>query len=138
MLSLAIGREGQNARLAARLTGWRIDIRSDNPSAEPRPRPETRGADTHAADLPADPEVEAAPAPAAEPAEAAVTEAAPAEAAPAEAAPAEAAIGDTAVAEVPPGGDAPGAPVEEPAAAPAKKPARPRKKAVAADEEVSS
>ena len=31
-LSLAIGKEGQNARLAARLTGWRIDIRSD---AEP-------------------------------------------------------------------------------------------------------
>jgi transcription termination/antitermination protein NusA len=30
-LSLAIGREGQNARLAARLTGWRIDIRSDAP-----------------------------------------------------------------------------------------------------------
>ncbi|MER7280874.1 transcription termination factor NusA [Dactylosporangium sp. NPDC000244] len=29
-LSLAIGREGQNARLAARLTGWRIDIRPDN------------------------------------------------------------------------------------------------------------
>jgi N utilization substance protein A len=28
-LSLAIGREGQNARLAARLTGWRIDIKSD-------------------------------------------------------------------------------------------------------------
>jgi N utilization substance protein A len=27
-LSLAIGREGQNARLAARLTGWRVDIRS--------------------------------------------------------------------------------------------------------------
>lgn len=33
-LSLAIGREGQNARLAARLTGWRIDIHSD---AEPAP-----------------------------------------------------------------------------------------------------
>jgi N utilization substance protein A len=33
-LSLAIGREGQNARLAARLTGWRIDIRPDN---EPTP-----------------------------------------------------------------------------------------------------
>ncbi len=34
-LSLAIGKEGQNARLAARLTGWRIDIRSDDeqPSA---------------------------------------------------------------------------------------------------------
>ncbi len=28
-LSLAIGREGQNARLAAKLTGWRIDIKSD-------------------------------------------------------------------------------------------------------------
>jgi transcription termination/antitermination protein NusA len=28
-LSLAIGKEGQNARLAAKLTGWRIDIRSD-------------------------------------------------------------------------------------------------------------
>jgi N utilization substance protein A len=35
-LSLAIGREGQNARLAARLTGWRIDIRSDA-AAEQRP-----------------------------------------------------------------------------------------------------
>ena len=34
-LSLAIGKEGQNARLAARLTGWRIDIRSD---ADPRHR----------------------------------------------------------------------------------------------------
>ncbi len=32
-LSLAIGREGQNARLAARLTGWRIDIRPDSGSA---------------------------------------------------------------------------------------------------------
>ncbi|GAA1413545.1 transcription termination factor NusA [Catellatospora coxensis] len=38
-LSLAIGREGQNARLAARLTGWRIDIRSDaadSGAAQPR------------------------------------------------------------------------------------------------------
>jgi N utilization substance protein A len=33
-LSLAIGKEGQNARLAARLTGWRIDIRSDEESSE--------------------------------------------------------------------------------------------------------
>ncbi len=32
-LSLAIGREGQNARLAARLTGYRIDIASDAPAA---------------------------------------------------------------------------------------------------------
>ena len=33
MLSLAIGREGQNARLAAKLTGWRIDIRSETGTA---------------------------------------------------------------------------------------------------------
>jgi N utilization substance protein A len=33
-LSLAIGKEGQNARLAARLTGWRIDIRSDAATAQ--------------------------------------------------------------------------------------------------------
>jgi N utilization substance protein A len=30
-LSLAIGKDGQNARLAARLTGWRIDIHPDTP-----------------------------------------------------------------------------------------------------------
>jgi N utilization substance protein A len=33
-LSLAIGKEGQNARLAAKLTGWRIDIKSEIQSAE--------------------------------------------------------------------------------------------------------
>ena len=33
-LSLAIGKEGQNARLAARLTGWRVDIKSDTMLAE--------------------------------------------------------------------------------------------------------
>src|SRR5438876_8483717 len=33
-LSLAIGKEGQNARLAARLTGWRIDIRSETEVAD--------------------------------------------------------------------------------------------------------
>jgi N utilization substance protein A len=32
-LSLAIGKDGQNARLAARLTGWRIDIHPDNTPA---------------------------------------------------------------------------------------------------------
>jgi len=32
-LSLAIGKEGQNARLAAKLTGWKIDIRSDEESS---------------------------------------------------------------------------------------------------------
>ena len=41
MLSLAIGREGQNARLAARLTGWRIDIRSDVSVAEAKAAAET-------------------------------------------------------------------------------------------------
>ena len=33
-LSLAIGKEGQNARLAARLTGWKIDIKSRSQAAE--------------------------------------------------------------------------------------------------------
>ena len=33
-LSLAIGKDGQNARLAARLTGWRIDIHSDSVSPQ--------------------------------------------------------------------------------------------------------
>jgi len=33
-LSLAIGKEGQNARLAARLTGWKIDIRSESQAQE--------------------------------------------------------------------------------------------------------
>ncbi|PJI94407.1 transcription termination factor NusA [Luteimicrobium subarcticum] len=49
-LSLAIGKEGQNARLAAKLTGWRIDIRSDE-----------GGADTGRADAPSE-----APAPSAD------------------------------------------------------------------------
>jgi N utilization substance protein A len=44
-LSLAIGKEGQNARLAAKLTGWRIDIRSESAAQQEAP-----------------PEVEAAPA----------------------------------------------------------------------------
>jgi N utilization substance protein A len=43
-LSLAIGKEGQNARLAARLTGWRIDIKSETQFAE-----EQRGAKAAAA-----------------------------------------------------------------------------------------
>ena len=45
-LSLAIGKEGQNARLAARLTGWRIDIRSD---ADPRVTGESPASPTGAA-----------------------------------------------------------------------------------------
>jgi len=35
-LSLAIGKEGQNARLAAKLTGWRIDIKSSSTAEEER------------------------------------------------------------------------------------------------------
>jgi N utilization substance protein A len=37
-LSLAIGRDGQNVRLAARLTGWRLDIASESESQEARER----------------------------------------------------------------------------------------------------
>jgi len=37
-LSLAIGREGQNVRLAARLTGWRLDITSEANAQETRAR----------------------------------------------------------------------------------------------------
>ena len=57
MLSLAIGREGQNARLAARLTGWRIDIRSDVSVAE------AKAAAAEAAKAPAEPEPDEAAAP---------------------------------------------------------------------------
>jgi N utilization substance protein A len=41
-LSLAIGREGQNARLAARLTGWRIDIRADTADTAGTGQPASR------------------------------------------------------------------------------------------------
>ena len=57
MLSLAIGREGQNARLAARLTGWRIDIRSDVSVAEAKAAAESAAAVAPAA--PAEPTTEA-------------------------------------------------------------------------------
>jgi N utilization substance protein A len=40
-LSLAIGKDGQNARLAAKLTGWRIDIKPTvEGSAHPVPPPQ--------------------------------------------------------------------------------------------------
>src|SRR5207249_10812760 len=42
-LSLAIGKEGQNARLAHRLTGWKIDIRPDTEAADPGPAPGPAG-----------------------------------------------------------------------------------------------
>jgi N utilization substance protein A len=86
MLSLAIGREGQNARLAARLTGWRIDIRSDvaeaaaaaaaaAPVVVAEPEPE---AVTAPSDAPApEPAEAAAPEPVSVPAEAPAAEEAP-------------------------------------------------------------
>ncbi|SOD74170.1 NusA antitermination factor [Jatrophihabitans sp. GAS493] len=52
-LSLAIGREGQNARLAARLTGARIDIHSDSEAAAtPAARSGDRGHDDQGDDTP--------------------------------------------------------------------------------------
>src|SRR5439155_25598646 len=51
-LSLAIGKEGQNARLAARLTGWRVDIKSETQQAQEHARrsaaPETAAPETAA------------------------------------------------------------------------------------------
>jgi N utilization substance protein A len=69
-LSLAIGREGQNARLAARLTGWRIDIKSETQFADEQrgPRPVVTPVAAAAADpspsstSPASTESEGAPA----------------------------------------------------------------------------
>ena len=52
-LSLAIGKEGQNARLAAKLTGWRIDIRSDTAPAEPEAGGAPDGPSSSGADGPA-------------------------------------------------------------------------------------
>ncbi|MFC8921486.1 transcription termination factor NusA [Cellulosimicrobium sp. NPDC057127] len=55
-LSLAIGKEGQNARLAAKLTGWRIDIRSDEggPQVATSGEPGTVGGAAPAGHGPAD------------------------------------------------------------------------------------
>jgi N utilization substance protein A len=65
-LSLAIGKEGQNARLAARLTGWRIDIKSETQHAEELRAP--RAAVPAVEEVPPEPRVvvEPEPAPAAE------------------------------------------------------------------------
>ena len=45
-LSLAIGRDGQNARLAARLTGWRVDIKSETEFASEETEIEVEGEET--------------------------------------------------------------------------------------------
>jgi len=114
MLSLAIGREGQNARLAAKLTGWRIDIRSDVSVAEAA-RAEAEGRATHSAED----AVEVAPL---EPAEGAVAEIPAAE-------PTEAAVAVTSLAEASPVAVEP---------APAKTKRRKAAKAQPDDEEESS
>jgi transcription termination/antitermination protein NusA len=111
-LSLAIGREGQNARLAARLTGWRIDIKSESQAAAPPPpvvpveaaAPEETQAETEeevAAGAGGEPTPEEAAPVEAEAVEAEAVEAAPVEPepvavpqAPVEAAPAEAQAGE--------------------------------------------
>jgi transcription termination/antitermination protein NusA len=62
MLSLAIGREGQNARLAARLTGWRIDIRSDVSVAEAKAAAEAEAAKAETPDTAETVEATVAPA----------------------------------------------------------------------------
>lgn len=83
MLSLAIGREGQNARLAARLTGWRIDIRSDVAAAEAVAEPAAVVDPAAEAASESEPTGEPAAEPAAEPApDGAASEPAPADEAP--------------------------------------------------------
>ena len=107
-LSLAIGKEGQNARLAARLTGWRIDIKSESQAADD----ETRVRQT-----PAAPE-----------------EAAPEEAAPPEEAPEEAA-GPPGERPEPVAGETGQEPAADPGEVPAEAQAEPEEPAQAAEQE---
>ncbi len=64
-LSLAIGKEGQNVRLAAKLTGWRIDIKSASQAEEERqarkPVVTAKAAEPETAEAAADEAVQAAP-----------------------------------------------------------------------------
>src|SRR2546427_286332 len=110
-LALAIGKEGLNARLAARLTGWKVDIQSDaefaqaeaeaQPEEEPEPvaepEPEMSVAEEEAAQV-EEPVVEAE----APEAEAATEEEAPVEETVAEAQPEEEPAPEISVAEAPP------------------------------------
>jgi N utilization substance protein A len=140
MLSLAIGREGQNARLAARLTGWRIDIRSDVSAAETaRAEEAARAEETAPATVEEAARAEApAPATVEETAPATVEETAPATAEGAAPAPATA----EASAPTPAGGSeeavAPARAAGEEASAPARKRPSRAKTAPVADEGVSS
>jgi N utilization substance protein A len=84
-LSLAIGKEGQNARLAARLTGWRIDIKSETQFADEQRGPklpvvEASGAEGAPSEAPPDGGAESDAAPTQEPEESDTVVAAVAEA----------------------------------------------------------
>jgi len=63
-LSLAIGKEGQNVRLSARLTGWKIDIRSESAAKSHEASAETEAAQAAAGATAEPPAEEAAEAPA--------------------------------------------------------------------------
>jgi N utilization substance protein A len=118
-LSLAIGKEGQNARLAARLTGWRIDIKSESQAADD----ESRGRQAPAAPEEAAPLEEAAP-----------EEATPEEATPEEAAPEEAAAPPSEQPE-PVAGETGQEPAPDPGEVPAEAQAEPEEPAQPAEQE---
>jgi N utilization substance protein A len=63
-LSLAIGKDGQNARLAARLTGWRIDIKGldAEEGEEPVAEPDAPGASGHDGTQPEPEAIQSSPA----------------------------------------------------------------------------
>jgi N utilization substance protein A len=133
MLSLAIGREGQNARLAAKLTGWRIDIRSDVSVAEAAQTAE-EGTEASASAV-SDREPETAPAEATDHVPAPAPAAAVDIPVPAEPAPAAEAAAEPAPPGQAPTGEAPAEPVE---AAPARSGRRKVARAAASkDEEVT-
>ena len=94
-LSLAIGKEGQNARLAAKLTGWKVDIKS-NVEADLMPRPQAAPKPPTPAVAPED---IALPAQVEEALDAAVRQAAPAVEAPEPAEQPEAVVAEPVVAE---------------------------------------
>ena len=58
-LSLAIGREGQNVRLAHRLTGWKIDIKSESQAAQMEAKQEAKAVEAQAEEAQAEEAVEA-------------------------------------------------------------------------------
>jgi len=60
-LSLAIGKDGQNARLAAKLTGWRIDIKPTAEATGPHPDPPPQAGDGDAGPNPQAREGDVAP-----------------------------------------------------------------------------